>query len=315
VDWGAASLGRIARYCSEHAIQFINIQYPAPLYGKYSLVPQLIAISLRLRGYDVITTLHEFSNNNILRRLSMSVFFLASAAVVMTTRYELDAVLRQFSLLGAGRIKSKTRIIPIGSNLDPCLSPDVEARAESKIISYFGVFYPSKGAERSIEIMQEIDQLYPAKFTFRFIGGTHPYYQDYFENFRRQAEQSLERTEFVLNKPHSLIAEYICTSRFAVLTYNDGVSIRRGSFLAFISSGIPVITNPGKFSSELSEIEERGMYYSDGSRENLRKVMDNLDSPETYIENASVLTAFSARFDFGTIARMYMSMLNEIGAP
>ena len=89
----------------------------------------------------------------------------------------------------------------------------------------------------------------------------------------------------------------------------------RGSFLAFINSGIPVITNQGKFSSELSEIKGRGMYYSNGHRGTLEKIMEKLRSPEDYIENANVLRTFSARFDFATIARMYRSTLNEIGTP
>jgi hypothetical protein len=140
----------------------------------------------------------------------------------------------------------------------------------------------------------------------------HPYYQDYYEKFRKKADNALSGTEWHINRPIEEIGELIKESFCAVLYFKDGVSSRRSSFTAFISNGIPVITNRGKYSEELSVIEGKGMFYTENDFHNIEGILRKFDDPEFYKRCHQTLIDFSRPFQYPYIAGEYQKIFKRL---
>jgi glycosyltransferase involved in cell wall biosynthesis len=296
IAWGMAGFRELRRFLKANGIKALNIQYPCSLYGKYNLFPHLYAVLLRLCGVKIITTLHEFSNINLLRRLSEYIFIIFSHRIIMTNSRDHDAMKRQIPFIG-----EKVSVVPIGSNIG---GVNESPRFGSRYITYFGIFYPRKGAERVIDIMETLDRSFENKYIFKFIGGAHPYYPDYLGRFREIAESRLSRTEWHLDLPLDDIGPLLADSFLSVMYFRDGASLRRGSILAAIANGVPVISNRGA-GTDLREIEEKGLFYVDEDLSNCVEIVQKLQREEFYRSVFSSLIRFAKRFDFRAIAREY----------
>lgn len=53
--------------------------------------------------------------------------------------------------------------------------------------------------------------------------------------------------EYKLNQSSEKVSEYLNSTKITYLPFPDGLSERRGSFLAAISNGSVVVSTPGKF--------------------------------------------------------------------
>ncbi len=296
IAWNLRGFREIGRFLNENGIRVLNIQYPCSLYGKYNLFPHLYAVLLRLSGMKIVTTLHEFSNINLLRRLSEYLFVIFSQRIIVTNDRDREAILRRIPFSGG-----KMSIVPIGSNIG---GVNEGPRFDSRYITSFGIFYPRKGAERVIDIMEALDRSFENKYIFKFIGGTHPYYPDYLGRFRRLAESRLSRTEWHLDLPLNGIGPLLADSFLSVMCFRDGASLRRGSLLAAIANGIPVISNRGA-GTDLREIEEKGLFYADADLSNCAEIVQKLQREDFYHSAFNSLINFAKRFDFRAIAREY----------
>ncbi len=298
--WKMRSFFQLQAFLNRHQPEVISLQYPCSLYGKSSLTPHFFLAALRLRGWKIVTTLHEFSNVHPLRRWSEYLLVWCSRRVIVTNEFERTALLRVVPFTPA----EKVQVIPIGSNLPPV--PPAPLPAERTAISFFGIFYPNKQMERVIEVMAAIEQEFPGKFTFRFVGGIHPYYPEYLAQFRGLAERVLPRTEWHINQPLEKVAALLNGSFCGVLFYKDGVSIRRGSFLAFLTCGIPVITSPGPYSADLRPLDGKGVFYFTPDLKNVADIIRSLQHPPFYESCSAHLSAFAGRFQFPRIAKRYV---------
>ena len=296
IAWNLSGLRTLGSFLKRNGITLLNIQYPCSLYGKYNLFPHLYVMLLRLCGVKILTTLHEFSNINLLRRLSEYLFIVFSQRIIVTNGLDYNAIKRRIPFIG-----EKVSVVPIGSNIE---GVNEKPRFGSRYITYFGIFYPRKGAERVIDIMETLDRRFENKYIFKFIGGAHPYYPDYLGRFREIAESRLSRTEWHLDLPLDDIGPLLADSFLGVMYFRDGASLRRGSLLAAIANGVPVISNRGA-GTDLREIEEKGLFYVDADLSNCVEIVQKLQREELYRSVFSSLIRFAKRFDFRAIAREY----------
>jgi len=306
IKWNLVGFFKLYRYLKRAQIDMINLQYPCSLYGKYNLMPHIYILLFHLLGFKIITTLHEFSNVNILRRLSEIIFILSSNKIVVTNKYDHDVIVANFRYI----IKDKIHIIPIGSNIDS--SRDTPVTHQSPYIVFFGIFYPNKQTEKVIEIMSEIQKKFKDQFIFRFVGGIHPYYEDYVSGFRKKAEEQLKKTEWYLNYPLNRIPELLKDAFASVLYFQDGASIRRGSLLAMLANGIPVLTKKGIYYQDLLEIEDKGLFYLSEDLSNLEKIITALQKENFYKECFLKLKNFAQKFSFNQIAKEYLKVFYSV---
>jgi glycosyltransferase involved in cell wall biosynthesis len=306
IDWKVKEFFGLLRFLKREQIGLVNIQYPTLLYGKFNLVPHLYCILLRLLGIKVITTLHEYSNIHWLRSLSELIFVLFSHKVVVTTHFERQALLSHLRLLITSE---KIRVIHVGTSIDVC---NTKPNLDSSVVTFFGLFYPNKGSEAAVNLMAAIQKGVRKQLVFRFIGGTHAYYKDYFANFKKFTNERLANTQWVVDSALDEICNHIKDSFVSVLWYKDGASLRRTSLLAMIANGIPVITNRGIFSDDLAPVEDRGVFYCETEREAV-PIFENLATDEDFYSSChNHLLEFSREFRFEKIADQYQELFRKV---
>jgi glycosyltransferase involved in cell wall biosynthesis len=305
IFWKLGDIIGVLKRLKEWNTKLLIFQYPGMHYGRYSLVPHLYVLLLRIYRFKIITTLHEYSNVVFLRRISEWIFIICSHRVVVTSSLGRDSII---NLFGA---KKKTVIIPIGPNI-----PVVESHPNfnSNIIVTFGMIYPDKCVEDVIQFMELIERHYGNKFIFRFVGGSHIHFMDYFEKIKQKALKTLNNVELVFNTPSDRVHESIKDAFLAIQFYNDGASIRRGSLLGMISNGIPVVTNKGDFQNTLSTFELEGLFYNNAEYD-VFSYINRLISDEKYYQHCSVkLRNDSEKYNFSNIAEQYKTILEELNA-
>lgn len=303
VNWDYNGLINIYSFIKRNNIKLVIIQYPGILYGKYNLFIHFLCFYLRIKGLKVITTLHEFSNVNFLRRVSELIFLFFSQKTIITNKYELKNTLMYF-------IPQKSiEIIPIFPNIiiEKCLSDK-----ESNSVLYFGMIYNNKKLDKVLETMNVIDKIYPHRFNFRFVSGVHMNQKSYFNNIYEDANKSLTKSDWYINLPSDEIVTHLENTFIAVLFFNDGLSVRRGSALALIAAGVPLITNKGKYSSDFSDLEDKGVFYYSNDIE-LKIKLDKLkEDTEFYSNCCKNLQLFSKRFSIKNSVDEYISVIQKI---
>jgi glycosyltransferase involved in cell wall biosynthesis len=220
---------RLRRTLMAEQCDLLHIQYPAIGFGA-SLVPHLLPI---LSPIPVAVTLHEFSRTNRARRLSSILFSLGMHRIVFTTADECLAFRAAFPWW-----RGEACVIPIGSNItflghDPDPDP---------VILFFGHIKPNRGLEPFIAAADRAHRK-GRPYRFRIIGSVAPGRDAYFAELRQLSADL--RVDWVLGLDHAGVAAQISRATAAYLPFPDGASSRRGSLLAVLGNGVPVVTTDG----------------------------------------------------------------------
>ncbi|MGB3056714.1 MAG: glycosyltransferase family 4 protein, partial [Candidatus Omnitrophota bacterium] len=143
--------------------------------------------------------------------------------------------------------------IPIGSNIIPPEKEKIEAKEEKDVIvlTHFGLFYPGKGVETILRAVAELKKEYK-DFKLVMIGGKWPGKEQYYESLRQQAKQLDvdDKVSWVGYLPSSDVSEYLSKTDIYLIPYDMGISIRRGSYMAGLVHGLPMISTYAKIKSE-----------------------------------------------------------------
>ncbi len=213
------------------AADFIHIQYPSVGYG-YTTFPQFLNFFI-----PSIITLHEISQAQTLRKLSLFPYSIRSQKVIFTNVHELN-----YFINIAPWIKNKIDIIPIGSNINPNLVKQKELKDRNNEIIYFGIFRQNKGIEKLINLARLIKKR-RLNFVVHLVGKPHPNQNEYYENLKYETVGLPVKWSIGLNQRE--VGEIMNSSLVSYLPYPDGASDRRGSLLASLQNGLPVITTLG----------------------------------------------------------------------
>ena len=142
-------------------------------------------------------------------------------------------------------------LIPIGSNI--AVAPGdtydraawrarLQVGADETLLAYFGLISRSKGLDTLLDALARL----PAHFRLLVIGGaaTAPEDRVYADAIRQQIERlGLERRVTVTGHcPAEEVSAHLLAADIAALPFADGASFRRGSLLAALAHGLPVVT-------------------------------------------------------------------------
>jgi glycosyltransferase involved in cell wall biosynthesis len=227
--WDLTSVRQLIRLARSLDCDLIHVQYPAIGFGA-TLAPHLMGFITRL---PVLVTLHEFSLVHPLRKWSSGLFSLGAHRLIFTTAAESQAFTRAFPWY-----RSATKVIPVGSAIpfsdrDP--TPDA-------VIVFFGHIKPNRNVEHVIAAA-DLAHRQGRQYRFRIIGSVPPRCTGYFEELQARAV-SLP-VQWLLNLgPHAVSAE-LRRATVAYLPYPEGASGRRGTLLAALGNGVPVVTTDG----------------------------------------------------------------------
>jgi glycosyltransferase involved in cell wall biosynthesis len=258
-NWNRASLLDARRWAQTNRLDVVNVQYEAAAFQMAPLIHWMPArirfTSGSRRRIPVVTTFHDllvpylFPKAGPLRRWFLLTLARQSDGVIATNQQD------EQMLCAAGRI-ARLRRIPIGSNVRAEPPPDYN-RAEWRarlgipdrgmLVGYFGFLNASKGIDTLLDgtaaaIAQGVDAY------LLMIGGrtgdSDPTNTDHADEIDRQIDalglqSRIRRTGFV---DDSRVSGYLSACDVVALPFKDGVSFRRGSFMAALAHGCAIIT-------------------------------------------------------------------------
>lgn len=252
----------------------INIQYPSMGYAK-SIIPHLLCMYYRLFTKKTVTvTIHEYSMVGWKAFLFEYIFLLFANKLIFTNQYE-----RAYAIKYVPWVKSKSSIIKIFSNIPQ--SDNVKPMSEREYeIGYFGYIIPRKGIEEFINVVDSLKTSGLKIKTPYILGMVMPEFKEYGEEIIRKAEKcGIYVFEGCSDKE---VADTLASTKIAFLPFPDGLSERRGSFLACIKNGMYLVSKEGQFVTENMRNSFSIVSSSDESINELKKLL-NMSNDELSI--------------------------------
>ncbi|MCP4419620.1 MAG: glycosyltransferase family 4 protein [Chloroflexi bacterium] len=249
--WRWPSLATIADIVQRHELDVVNIQYQPAAFNMKSAAINFLPWRLK-NLVKTAVTFHDlrvpylFPKAGRLRQTAVN--FLAHSAHGLIATNPAD-----YQSLIVNR-QSSIEMIPIGSNITVYPSNQVELDeirqslgldSQAVALGYFGFLNESKGANTLIEAVAQLN----GRFHLIFIGGQtgasdSANNQAFLDGLKAQIndlklENRVHWTGF-LSDEH--VSAHLQAMDMMVMPYRDGASLRRGTLMAALVHGKPLIT-------------------------------------------------------------------------
>jgi glycosyltransferase involved in cell wall biosynthesis len=311
--WNLQSLISIRRLARALSLDLINIQYQAAAYG---MTPPIHFLP-KAAGLPSVVTFHDlrvpylFPKAGRLRRDAVTYLARSASGVIVTDPAD-EAELRR---RGVERVTQ----IPIGSNIAPSPPPDYDrARWRARLgvgpgeflLGYFGFLNPSKGGDTLIGALAGLAaRKLPVKLVL--IGGRAGtsdarVNEAFGEDIDKLiADYSLAgrilRTGFV---DSAQVSAHLLACDALVLPYRDGVSFRRGTFMAALIHGCAIITTePASPLPELRDGVNIRLVPPDSASAIVLAVSELLEAPQLRARLGEGARELAGQFTWDKIAK------------
>jgi glycosyltransferase involved in cell wall biosynthesis len=246
-------VGRVLRQLGPRPL--LHIQFQAGAYdlgGAVHLLPSLVRATMPQAR--VVTTFHDFLIPYLFPKAG-PVRLAANRLLARTSHAAIFTELGDLEMAGPG---AQGHVVPIGSNID--CAPAVEpSRAEIRrrlgaddgtfLVGYFGFLNPSKGIPTLLDALGQVIAQRPER-SVRLVligaesGVSNPtdltqarVVHDSIE--QQHLERAIVRTGFLA--PPELSATLLACDAIA-LPFLDGASARRGTLMAALAHGLPIVS-------------------------------------------------------------------------
>lgn len=248
----------------------VHIQYQT---GAYTMHPAINLLPWRLRGLGrrpgIIVTFHDtlepylFPKAGPLRTYVTHRLADDADHVIVTNADDAMRLAVLSTLVGRlcpwsdGGVAPTPTIIPIGSNIPvaPPVGYDRQSwrqqlgiRPDEALIAYFGLLSHSKGVDLLLDALAALQQqpVPIPQIRLLLIGGaaTNPRDQAYAQEIMARIQRLALQDQVILtgHVDETTVSAHLLAADCAVLPFRDGASFRRGSLLAALAHGLPVIT-------------------------------------------------------------------------
>jgi glycosyltransferase involved in cell wall biosynthesis len=321
--WSFLSLLRIRALAQSLNLQLLNIQYQAAAYGLSAPIHILPSVA----GVKTVVTFHDlripylFPKAGRLREAAVTHLARSASGVIVTDPADESELQRR------GGVKRLTQI-PIGSNIAPQPPPGYDRAAwrtrmgvapNEFLLGYFGFLNESKGGDTLIGALSALVSR-KARVKLTLIGGqtgtsdaaSNEAFSAEIEKLiaRYDLNDRIPRTGFV-DAPE--VSAHLMACDAVVLPYRDGVSFRRGSFMAALAHGCPVVTtHPATPLPELRDGVNVRLVPPESASAIVLAVTELLDAPELRARLGQGAHALSALFRWETIAVRTLEFLQSV---
>ena len=250
-NWRWSAVDDIVDVVLRYELDVVNIQYQAAAYNMRS--PAINLLPWRLKNIcKVVVTFHDlrvpylFPKAGRLRKTAVSFMAQQSHGAITTNPDDTQRLQQQ--------ITRPVRQIPIGSNIKAYIPHHIEIQevreslhlpAGGCLLGYFGFLNESKGADTLIRALAQLNE----RFHLVFIGGQMGA-SDSTNNAaflaslkaliaRHQLTQRVHWTGFLSDRR---VSAHLHAVDVMVMPYRDGSSLRRGTLMAALAHGRPLIT-------------------------------------------------------------------------
>jgi len=256
-NWGWSFWRRTNAFFERELPDVINIQYQTAAYGMKPAV-NLLPWQMRLRGSrrpTIVVTFHDllvpflFRGAGPLRRWVNNVLARCADGIIATNEEDVID-------LGIRAPDTSRRLIPIGPNIIPSSLDGYDRlawrerwgiRKDQLVLSYFGFLNQSKGGEELIKALGKlVAQGVDAKLMMvgGKVGSSDPTNMAYLAQVERLIDSLglQDRVIWTDYLPDHEVTATLKASDVCVLPYRDGVSTRRGTLMAALVHGLPIVT-------------------------------------------------------------------------
>jgi len=247
--WNLRGIRIVLNAIREIRPDVVHIQYPFYPQGErgrslyMSLLPFLLRILIaRVR---VCCTIHEFDNKTLKGKLCLLASMACSHQTLIVKEAYRKDILRVCRLLSR-----RITYVPIGSNISDHETPPsrkLEIRESigwaktDPILAYFGLLREGKGIDSLIDMFLTARKTI-GNLRLLLIGG---FMSGFDEDALLQQLRTADALKSVLMTGwvnEEKASEYLATADVCVLPYEDGVSTKRGGFMAAVEHCRPIVT-------------------------------------------------------------------------
>ena len=248
--------------------------------------------------------LHEFTRSRFLRKIAILPILRYADRIYVPALKDREIVTKY----------AKNRVLQttIGTNIKVVSNELIQN--DKVTISYFGSVYPGKGIEHMLSIWKQLKEKDAGDiFDFKIIGEIDTDKDNHFREYHEQVWKWIEEyglkdcinvTGYISDEE---VSEEIQHTQIATLFYEDGLTLRRGSFLAYLAHGIPIITSEGDKEAHMLFADHQGIVMAESDEEIINSIL-RLSSikkeKREKIRNDNI--DLSKHFDWSVIAENFM---------
>lgn len=257
--WWWSANNAVVDVVLRYELDIVNIQYQAAAYDMH--VPAINFLPWRLRGLTAsVATFHDLRHPYLFpkagRLRTWVVKHLARSAdgVIVTNADDGQR------LAAAGVRPARIKEIPIGSNVavHPTTKEQVNTVRQKLgiqdgdfLLGYFGFINASKGPDLLLQALGKLPEGFQLVFIGGKIGSSDETNQVYLNEIEAliDANGLRQRVHWSGFLDDPVLSAYFYACDTMVMPYRDGVSLRRGTLMAILAHGRPLITSPPRASS------------------------------------------------------------------
>ncbi len=258
--WRWPSLAVIADIVIRHELDVVNIQYQPAAYNMNSAAINFLPWRLKNVAKTAVT-FHDlrvpylFPKAGRLRQTAVNFLARSADGVIATNPADFAALQGIFQRRGAKAQRERPMVqIAIGSNITVHPTNHIETeeirqslglQPQATLLGYFGFLNESKGADTLIEALAGLD----GRFHLIFIGGQTgasdaANNQAFLAGLQAQIEALglADRVHWTGFLSDARVSAHLQAADLLVMPYRDGASLRRGTLMAALAHGRPLIT-------------------------------------------------------------------------
>lgn len=320
-SWGYGSLRAVADWAQTNQLDVLNLQFQT---AAFNMSPWVHFLPDVVHQVPVVTTFHDLRYPYLFPKAGplrdWIVHHLAGASTgVIVTNHE-DAI--QVNYL------PRHQLIPIGSNITNALPADYQpgewrtragATESDFLLGYFGLINRSKGLDTLLNSLAQLrTNGVPARLLI--IGGTTGSNDPTNAAYLKEIEQAINtlklndyihRTGYI--EDEMTVGSYLSACDAVVLPFTDGASFRRGSLMAAIHYGCPVVTTTPYVPIPEFVPGENMMFVPASDPEALTRALIDLHANPTLRARLHTGAASLAQhFDWQAISDAYIAFFHRV---
>ncbi|MBD3425617.1 MAG: glycosyltransferase [Candidatus Omnitrophica bacterium] len=316
--WGIRELVRVFRLIRRDGFQVVHMQYTPISYG-YGLTFKLLPLLIRLSAHRIhfIVTFHTLVAGRWISRINALLLVMFSHKVI-STHEELTQLYQKWLF----PFSKKLVQIPIGTNIEPVEVDGERIREEinkkygisknATLLVNFGFPNPWKGLETLCEAVKILSR--EGDYRLIIMGGLTDRGIEYryeIKGFIRRLgiEKEVIWMDGLKEKDVSGVLQ---ASDIAVFPFVDGISIRRGTLMAAMAHGLPIVSTRPRVKCPYFRNGENVMLVGPGDKVALAEAIRKLSKDRELRDRLSMnVKALSLGFDWDRIAGSMIKVYSE----
>ncbi len=320
--WRWPTLATVADIAVRYELEVLNLQYQAAAYNMNS--PAINFLPRRLAPIlPVVVTFHDLRVPYLLPKAGS----LREKALIFMTRQASGSIATNAADQERldGWSNRPLAQIPIGSNIETYHANHIEiAEIRDKLglnegdflLGYFGFVSHAKGADTLIEALAQLDSRYHLVFIGGQAGDSDRANN---EAFHQELEAAIASTGLASRVhwtgflPSQRVSAHLGAADLMVIPYRDGVSLRRGTLMAVLAHGRPLLTTQGPEPPELFQQGEAMWLVAPDDPEALAAAVEELaGDPERRAALAAGAKTLGNSFGWDRIASDTVSFYEQV---